>query len=1057
MKIVKINILILTTFVCRIYAQNNHIKYRVNDDGYSYSINKQWDNTKKALRMDHRSNKDSVFYDEFFNRGIRRGNNILVTGDKPRFALLKHLYQDKLSPDMIKMGDGMIAIIVGKEQEWLHLQKNAQVNFYPCNTEYSIALDSHPEIKVQLVISLAKDWGAVIKLTITNTGVQQMKLNAVLLFGGISVCGRTFSAAYFSPDEKNDYSNNVLKKVNDTINISSKNIQEKLSIVQMPLGSAAIENGQAKFSQDIILEPSRSKIIYYVLDNSGQQSGEINKADSNVAENLINESKHYYESILNTYTIYTPDKILNAGFKTAILNFDNIYQEPAWLEGVHWWASYWANNYQISAAISLGQLSRAKKALEFFNSAKYGPSPAMMLSGTPFVDSLRQGWEDGLPYYLFQLIQYYNHTGDTLMIKQLWPALVNSIHKFFQLRDPDGNGLLNWHMGANAFMYQADHLGMPGDAASPSLIVAGMMDKLSAIAKQLGYNKEEIIYKSLSCKMYESLNKILWNKCEGTFYSHKDLQQIYHAPHYYTDFVFPALYTNLSKINCWQSLDNLYETLWTKNYKGERNLMRVGDLKPSIFGNDNVMPVQMAEAARAYFKSGDGEKGIKLLSSVALAGTIFTEAPGNFPERMNDEGKGEANYLFGNPIGAFIQTTVNGLFGIELADKGKQMNWHPAFPEDWNSAEINLPYVKADFKQKNANGLTEAVYRIEHDKSRTLLFSLLINPAVIKNIFCNGKEIKYKVIPGIEKMQVVVDAAEAMNHEITVNYKSVEIRVEGQKQFHPDAKAKWIFNNDIDSLYDPQQNFRNFTFDKRSVTAVVNNNSSGHHSFFVKLKNISVLFPVSFNLKKNFHETQIPNIIPKTKLSTALVDITKYFNTDTVYAFTEWRNSNVIFDADYFSSIDTASKIVLKEFGVNAPPINMAMITFGLSDAYTRVTGKTRFPASLTIPVNKNGQQLSLLFMNEMETRLTGATIGQLTLTYNDGAVTQIPLIVGKNIDALSGFFANELVPVKMKFTDYAKIYTTPINTNKVLKSFTISIDAADMEIGLMGVKLYRQ
>jgi hypothetical protein len=41
---------------------------------------------------------------------------------------------------------------------------------------------------------------------------------------------------------------------------------------------------------------------------------------------------------------------------------------------------------------------------------------------------------------------------------------------------------------------------------------------------------------------------------------------------------------------------------------------------------------------------------------------------------MNDEGKGEANYLFGNPIGSFLYTCVNGLFGLQLQTEAKRFH-----------------------------------------------------------------------------------------------------------------------------------------------------------------------------------------------------------------------------------------------------------------------------------------------------------------------------------------------------------------------------------------------
>ena len=98
----------------------------------------------------------------------------------------------------------------------------------------------------------------------------------------------------------------------------------------------------------------------------------------------------------------------------------------------------------------------------------------------------------------------------------------------------------------------------------------------------------------------------------------------------------------------------------------------------------------MAEAARAFFKTGDNSTGFRMLKSVALAGTINTEAPGNFPERMNDYGKGEANYLFGNPVGSFLQGVINGLFGLALKNEGRTLEWAPAFPDNWEQAQIRF-------------------------------------------------------------------------------------------------------------------------------------------------------------------------------------------------------------------------------------------------------------------------------------------------------------------------------------------------------------------------------
>lgn len=119
MKTTIIQLILSLVFMNYIKAQDKPVKYEVNQNGYSFSTRPEWDNAVKMSRMDHRSEIDSVFYDEYFNRGIRRSNTILVTGDRPRFAIMKNVKPEKPDPDLIKMGEGMIRIKIDKREKYL--------------------------------------------------------------------------------------------------------------------------------------------------------------------------------------------------------------------------------------------------------------------------------------------------------------------------------------------------------------------------------------------------------------------------------------------------------------------------------------------------------------------------------------------------------------------------------------------------------------------------------------------------------------------------------------------------------------------------------------------------------------------------------------------------------------------------------------------------------------------------------------------------------------------------------------------------------------------------
>ena len=257
--------------------------------------------------------------------------------------------------------------------------------------------------------------------------------------------------------------------------------------------------------------------------------------------------------------------------------------------------------------------NKARMAFRFLNTKETGLCTTVTASGQP-ADSAA---EDGIPYYIYELSQYIDCTGDTSLLNEIWPALSKGIDRVWKVRDDNHNGLLNWHMGCNAFLYQADHLALPGDAASPSLMMAAMLEKAAVLAELIGKKSEAERWRIRSLKMYELLIPGLWNEKSGVFYSHVDQQNIAHLCHYYTDMVFPSLYTDLPEIYGWQSLDYLKNSLCFESNSGVNHdtllLMRVGDLEPTVFGSDNVMPVQMAETARAFFKTGDNMTGLRML------------------------------------------------------------------------------------------------------------------------------------------------------------------------------------------------------------------------------------------------------------------------------------------------------------------------------------------------------------------------------------------------------------------------------------------------------------
>ena len=820
-------------------------KYRLDADGISIRVESGARALPTISRSDHLYQTRTVPPDDTFNRGVRRGDTILVTGDRPRLALMRTLPEDSPGPDLAKLGDGRLRVSCGEIELWLDSCLQISTVFNPGSTEYVLSDPQLPHLRFNLVFAQAQDWGVVARLTVANQRADATSLLVEFHYGGLRRCGRNFRPAYFVPDAPNGPDNQYRIAGNAAL-LHDETMPDWVAVVSFPPLTSRIEEERVVYGHELYLTAGAVHSVSWVAGRGASPAAAQALVAVVEPDALIDESSAYYASLLARATIKTPRPVLDAGFRTCLWNLDSIYAEHAWLEGVHWWSAYWTNLFQISAAIALGQFERARRALEFFSSHGYGNLLASGKAPTwPEADWLTYYPYDGIFYYLYQLCQYVEATGDLAVAGAMWPSLTETLGRVFEERDGNGNSLLDWRLGCNAFLYQADQLGMPGDAASPSLMAAGMLERLAALGRRLGRETEAARWAEVAQRIYAGLPS-LWNPRLGAFYSHVDLQGLAHSAHYYTDLVYPVLYARLPDELGWQGLAHLRDTLCFETINGEPGrrltLMRVGDLKPSMFGNDSVLPAQMAEAARAFCAIGDNETAAQMLEAIALAGTIHTEAPGNFPERMDEGGKGEFNYLFGNPIGAFAYGVVAGLFGLSLTGDGQVLAWRPAFPDGWDHAELALPYAEVSYDQSTEQGYVTRVYRA-HSPGRSLDFSVFLAPCRSVEVICNGKPIEPTLSPALGRTRLQITLPGSGKYDLRIRYRPLQSKARGPAHAVAGQLVRWDLPEEIERISDPQGLLEGIQIDGSHASGVIDG-AAGHHRLYFYLRDVFTVIPV---------------------------------------------------------------------------------------------------------------------------------------------------------------------------------------------------------------------
>jgi len=198
-----------------------------------------------------------------FNRGIKRGDTILVTGDKPRFALARTLPEAKMDPDIRKLGDGRIRIRCAGAEFWLDECEEIQTTFRPSRTEYAIKSAKAGNLAMTLWVSQASDWGFVARLTVSNTGPSRLELSAEFLYGGLSTHGRTASAAYFAARDQDTAGNTVeLDEALGRLSTQDKAFDGmKVFAATLPPVKPTNVNGRLSFASTLALNPGESRTL----------------------------------------------------------------------------------------------------------------------------------------------------------------------------------------------------------------------------------------------------------------------------------------------------------------------------------------------------------------------------------------------------------------------------------------------------------------------------------------------------------------------------------------------------------------------------------------------------------------------------------------------------------------------------------------------------------------------------------------------------------------------------------------------------------------------------
>lgn len=968
---------------------------------------------------------------------INNSNAFILAGDRPIIRLVKGEYI---------YGSFFVGIKRDGKGKWLHQCSDISSFYRPGRMCWEISDAEFSSLKITVeTLPMVKTTG--LALYIEAEGVSSGD-SLIVVAGGaqwkkrqnmswkLDVMGNPEVLNWvFNPQE---CKNNVIKTAGQSFCISLEDSIEHKNIFTLA-GSCSepvsfskrdasawgdiIDVEQVKDSHLPVLsgkiELKEKKKVYLALEAFEKPDTKESKfTDSQVA---FEEGVKRTESLGDVLKIDTPDPYLNALARASVFAVDGTWYSPVFVHGAMQWNVRFPGWRTLYGGIMYGWHDRILEEARFYidsqiqesekKEAKADPSLLMTIQhpDSRFYGKGRivkdQAFYNMQTQFFDQLIDEYRWTANPDLIKILIQALKLHLEWQADCFDPDGDGIYESYI--NSWPTDSQWYNGGGSAEETSYAYRGHLAARD-MARNAGDTEAEKFHEQMLQKIRKGFFDKLWIKEKGYSGSYREQgghERLHEDPSLYSIFlpIDVGLETQL------QSLESLYYTEWAL----QNDIVPCGGRKvwasnwvPGIWSVREQWPGDNYHLALSYFKSGLPDDGWEVMRGTFMSTAFDHLVPGNL-------GGEQGGTDFGDCVHPFSRTLVEGLFGYCPDYPNRKVKLSPQFPPAWDHASISLPDVKIDYKRDNVR----VHYSFELTRAANLEMYLPIQSAGIRKVLVNGKEVRWELIPGIGRSQLLVI-------QENMSKADVEIFTGKETDYHQpifiegnvgDIITIDVKNARIIDVNDPQEVLFEEKIVKSKITAKLSSNK-GFHTVLVlaeegkapqwRIYRIKINDPVGdVRLKARFVD-KIPS-----NANWDHVNVSSFFN----------GNITAIFQQQYLEprpntvsarlGVDGYSAWTFPFWKVVPPEIKLDKINsllkkdllitpqgvpFSWEGGPNNIVFTSlwkNYPEQVEIPVNKTGDAVYFLIAgstNVMQCQIANAVIG---LNYADGTKDSLELI----------------------------------------------------------------
>jgi hypothetical protein len=816
-----------------------------------------------------------------FNRALYGTNTgfRIEAGDLPEFALYL--------PGM--GGNFKFGLMAGNNSKWLINVKTIKAIYRPGSMLYEIKDPMLGSGSLLItVLALADAEGMIIKIQFVNVTT---KASLVWAFGGAT--GKKFSrdgdigadpesSFYLQPDYcKND----TFTITGNSFHVSFTN--KKLTGIVPPAADIKLKDASRQEnpylfyqSKDSLAPAIGGKMTitnttsYFLI-----QSADTIPANYTSLAKLFTTAEEARKKLVNRIKIVTPDPYINTLGGALSVAADAIWEAPTYMHGAVAWRMRlpaWRGAY---VADVLGWHDRARMHFTSYAASQVtepagGPvvfDTALHLArqlekiGTSMFSSgyicrnpngdIRPHHYDMNLVFIDQLLNHFYYTGDTALLKQLWPVLQRHLAWEKRNFDADSDGLYD----AYCCIWASDALQYSGGGVTHS---SAYNYRANATAAELAaiIGEDPIPYKQEANKIFDAIQSMLWLPEQGWYAEYKDAlgeQMVHPAAALWT--IYHAIDEKVpDAFKAFQSLRYVDKQIphipvQAKGLKDENYyLLSTTNWQPYTWSLNNVVLAENLHTALAYWQGNRPEEACKLWKSALVESMYLGSSPGSFQQlSFYDAIRGELYRDFADPIGMAGRTLTEGLFGISPNAFKDTLTIKPGLPGAWNNALLQTPDIVFDFKRTG----TIDQYTIKQTYSHLMHLQLQVRARQddVESVMVNGKPVTWTSLPqAVGEPVMELDIPKAKQYTIIIKWRGTPIQPMRYDSVYASGEQLTAQTpaGFIQSIYDPQQVLQNIMLTSNQLQATVQG-TPGHKTAFIQLRQGAFVwwFPVCIEIK----------------------------------------------------------------------------------------------------------------------------------------------------------------------------------------------------------------